>query len=94
MDCGCQNCTNMQDSYIPYAHGIMNDIELAGVPTRCKARRILGLVSAIDRRTLKTPILTRVFLRENTANEERSEAIICDAKWALRAAMTPHSSYI
>ena len=30
----------MQDNYIPYVHGVMNDIELDGVPTPGKPRRI------------------------------------------------------
>ena len=120
MGCGCQNCIDMQDSYVPYAHRIMHDIELDGVPTPGKARRnvdreieyvvpndITSAVSVIqdyvhvysdycvcshsnvDRSTLNTPILTYVYLRDNSANEVRSEAIIRDAKWAVRAAMTP-----
>ena len=41
MGCGCQNCIDMQDSNVPYAHEIMNKIELAGVPKPGNARRII-----------------------------------------------------
>ena len=37
------NYVDMQNDYIPYAHGVMSDLELDAVPTPGKPRRIPDL---------------------------------------------------
>ena len=43
MGCTCMNCIDMQNDYIPYALGVMSDLELDAVPTPGKPRRIPDL---------------------------------------------------
>ena len=120
LGCNCKNCVDMQNDYIPYAHGIMSELELDGVPTPGKPRRnpelefeqfvpndISAAVNVIRDYVHvyngycmcshsnvvgvapETPILTRVFLKEDPIADQQLSSVIRDTKWAMRFAMTP-----